>query len=118
MIGSLVATLPVSAGPAFVFLSLDQGPPFIAAAALAGFVATIGTILFATVYAIVAQRQRMIISLLCAHATWLTFAFGSRFFDWTLGRATLLAIVVFSAAIVLTRPAASRADAAAEAPLV
>lgn len=103
MTGSLVATLPVSAGPAFVFLSLDHEPTFIAAAALASFVATVGTILFATVYAIVAQRHGMIASLLAAQAAWIGFAFASRSFDWTLPRAMLPAIVVFSAAIVLTR---------------
>jgi hypothetical protein len=104
MIGSLVATLPVSAGPAYVFLSVDHDATFIAATALASFVATIGTILFSTLYALVAQRNGMLVSLLSAQATWLSFGFAVRLFDWTLGRATLLGVIVFSAAIVLTRP--------------
>jgi hypothetical protein len=104
MIGSLVATLPVSAGPAYVFLSVDHDATFIAGTALASFVATIGTILFSTVYALVAQRNGMLVSLLAAQATWLSFVLAARLFDWTLGRATLLAAIVFSAAIVLTRP--------------
>jgi uncharacterized membrane protein (GlpM family) len=104
MIGSLVATLPVSAGPAYVFLSLDHDAAFIAATALASFVATSGTLLFALVYALVAQRHGMVVSLSCAHATWLGFALASRSFDWTLPRAAIVAVIVFTACIVLSRP--------------
>ncbi len=104
MIGSLVATLPVSAGPAFVFLSLDHDATFVAASALGGLLSTTGTILFVMVYAVLAQRHGMIASLLCAQATWFGFAFASRAVDWTLPRAILLAIVVFSICTALSRP--------------
>ena len=103
MIGSLVATLPVSAGPAYVFLSLDHDAAFIGAGALASVVASTATILFATVYARVAQRNGLLVSLICALATWLAYAFVSRFVDWTLPRALLAALGVFAAAIALTR---------------
>jgi hypothetical protein len=37
VIGGLIATLPVSAGPSYVFLALDHDPAFIAESALASF---------------------------------------------------------------------------------
>ena len=35
LVGALVATLPISAGPAYLFLALDHGPAFLAESALA-----------------------------------------------------------------------------------
>ncbi|MFO0294453.1 MAG: hypothetical protein ACK51F_14050, partial [Rhodospirillales bacterium] len=44
--GGLIAALPVSAGPAYVFLALKSDDGFIAAAALAGLYANAATALF------------------------------------------------------------------------
>ena len=104
MIGSLIATLPVSAGPAYVFLSLDHDAAFIADSALGSFVSIIGTALFALAYAAAAQRHGMLLSLFAAEAAWLAFAVGTRLVDWTLLRAALLAVVVFAVCSVLSRP--------------
>lgn len=104
IVGSLIATLPVSAGPAYVFLSLDHDAAFIAQSALASFVTTIGTTLFALVYAAVAQRQGMIVSLLAAEATWLSFALLTQRTDWNIQTAAPLAAAVFAACIMLSRP--------------
>jgi hypothetical protein len=104
LLGSLIATLPVSTGPTYVFLALDQDAAFIASSALATFVITIGTVLFALTYAAMAQRHGQALSLLPALALWLAFAFGSRLIAWTLFAAAPLAAAVFAASIVLSRP--------------
>jgi hypothetical protein len=104
LIGSLIATLPVSTGPAYVFLALDHDAAFIAQSALATFVATIGAPLFALAYAAVAQRHGQLASLLAAEAVWLAFALGSGLVSWTILGAGLLAAVVFATCIVLSRP--------------
>ena len=104
LIGSLIATLPVSAGPAYLFLSLDHDDVLIAQSALASFVTTIGTALFACAYAAAAQRHGMIASLLAAQATWLGFALCARLVDWNIVGAGALAAAVFAVCFVLTRP--------------
>jgi hypothetical protein len=104
LIGSLVATLPVSTGPAYVFLSLDHDAGFIAQSALATFVTTIGAALFALAYAVAAQRRGMIASLLAAEAAWLVFALCARLIEWNILGAGLFAAAMFAASIVLSRP--------------
>jgi hypothetical protein len=104
LIGSLIATLPVSTGPAYAFLALDHGPAFIAQSALATLVATIGTVLFALAYAATAQSHGQIASLIAAQAAWLAFALLSGLVGWTIVSAGLLAVAVFATSIVLSRP--------------
>jgi hypothetical protein len=50
LLGALVATLPISAGPAYVFVSLDHGLAFVAASALASLVMNAATTLLALTY--------------------------------------------------------------------
>jgi hypothetical protein len=103
LIGSLIATLPVSTGPAYVFLALDHDAAFVAQSALATFVATIGAPLFALAYALT-QRYGQVASLLAAQTAWLGFAVFSGLVGWTIVRAGLLATGVFAACIALSRP--------------
>ncbi len=56
-IGALIATLPVSAGPAYVFLALDHDPQFISQAALASLALNGSTAIYAVAYVLLAQRQ-------------------------------------------------------------
>ncbi len=50
-LGAMIATLPISAGPAYVVLALEHGPGFIAQSSLASLSVNAGTILFLTLYA-------------------------------------------------------------------
>src|ERR1700752_1794825 len=63
LVGAMVTTLPISAGPAYVFLALDHAPAFIAASALTSLSVNAATTLFALIYAMVAQRWSLAISL-------------------------------------------------------
>ena len=64
--GALVATLPVTIWPAYVFLSLDHDGGYIAQAALSGLVINAATGLFLLVYAALAQRRGTFVSLMLA----------------------------------------------------
>jgi hypothetical protein len=57
LIGAMIATLPVSAGPAYAFLAMEHGPAFIAASALASMTALAATNVFVTLYAWRARRS-------------------------------------------------------------
>src|SRR5215469_13250369 len=61
-VGALVATLPVSAGPVYVFLALDHDTRFISASALTSLAQNAATAVFVTVYVLAAQRRSLWIS--------------------------------------------------------
>lgn len=54
VIGALAASLPVSAGPTYVFLSLTHDASFVSASALGSFAANAATIVFLATYALIA----------------------------------------------------------------
>lgn len=102
-IGSLFATLPVSTGPAYVFLSLDHDSTFIANTVLQGVVTNAGTPLFVAVYAAMAQRNGAIPSFVAALVSWVGFGLAMQYFAWTALSATLLSILMFAGCILATR---------------
>ena len=71
VVGALVATLPVSAGPVYVFLALDHDRSFISSSALASLALNGATAIYITVYVLIAQRRSMRFSVSLAFATWL-----------------------------------------------
>ena len=60
VIGALVATLPISAGPSYVFLALDHDAAFIAEGALASLPINAATIFLGLTYAMLAQRSALV----------------------------------------------------------
>src|SRR5438270_9806528 len=61
-IGALVATLPVSAGPSYVFLALDHDAAFIAQGALSSLPVNAATIFMCQTYVVLAQRRSLAVS--------------------------------------------------------
>ena len=104
VIGGLVASLPISSGPAYVFLSLDHDAAFIAESALASLAVNAGTMVFALSYIVLAQRRGTAISLVGSLALWLATTATVQRLDWTLAGATATNIVGF----VVGLPLASR----------
>jgi len=103
LIGALIATLPISAGPAYVFLSLDHGPAFIAESAQASLLACAATAPFVALYAHLAQRRGLLLCLACGLAGWLGFTAVANSFTWTLPAAIGLNIIAYGASLWLTR---------------
>jgi hypothetical protein len=66
--GALIATLPVTIWPAYVFLSLDHDAAYLAEAVLSRLVINAVTGLFLLVYAALAQKRGLIVSLAVAAA--------------------------------------------------
>src|SRR6185437_1361188 len=60
-IGALIATLPISAGPAYVFLALDHDSAFIAQGALTSLPINAATIYLGLTYTLLAQRHGLLI---------------------------------------------------------
>jgi len=89
LIGGLVATLPISAGPVYIFLALDHDAHFIAQSALGSLVVNPINAVYAVAYALLAQRRSFVISIAAAFLGWLALVWASGLIAWTLLRAIL-----------------------------
>src|ERR1700712_869705 len=83
VIGALVATLPISAGPSYVFLALDHDAAFIAEGALASLPVNAATIFLGLTYVVLAQRYNMLISLSAAVTVWIVLVTLTRIVHWS-----------------------------------
>ena len=104
VIGALIATLPISTGPAYIFLSLDHPPEFIAQSALTSLVGNVVTGFYALVFVLLAQRGRPRIAVPIAFAAWLSAAFVLTRIEWTPLSAALVNAVAFPVFYLLTTP--------------
>jgi hypothetical protein len=104
VIGALVATLPISAGPSYVFLSLDHSASFIAESALASLPINAATIILGLVYVVLAQRHSALVSCAAAITVWIVLACLIRTIDWSLTGGLAVNAIVFGICIpVLAR---------------
>ncbi len=101
VVGGMVATLPLSAGPAYVFLSLVHGPAFITDSALASLVGNAANSVFALTYTLLAQRRGLTLSVVPALVAWTAVAALSRALPWTTWSAVALNVVVLPTALGL-----------------
>src|SRR5215469_3192110 len=103
-VGALVATLPVSAGPVYVFLALDHDAAFISASAVASLALNTATAIFITVYVLTAQRHSLWISISLAITVWLAVTLALVPVHWTAPSALLLNLVVFALCAWIVEP--------------
>src|SRR6476660_7818126 len=96
VIGALVATLPISAGPSYVFHALDHDAAFIAEGALASLPINAATIFLALTYVVLAQRHGALLSCLTAVAVWIVLASIIRSLQWTLLSGLIVNAIAFA----------------------
>jgi hypothetical protein len=104
VVGAMVATLPVSAGPAYAFLAVEHGAGFIAASTPASVASLTATAIFATVYGALARRRGRLVSTAGALAVWIVAATVLRAVAPGLGAASLAAAVVFPTCFGIVAP--------------
>lgn len=75
LIGAMIVSLPVSAGPAYVFLALEHGSAFVAKSALTSLAVNASISPFLIVGAALITRVGAFLSLSAALCVWLTGAF-------------------------------------------
>lgn len=102
--GALIISLPVTAGPVYVFMALEHDAAFIAGAALNGFAANAATGLFLLVYAKRAGSHGLTATLGPAALAWFAAAVPISAVAWTPLTAFLLNAATFGASFLLTRP--------------
>jgi len=104
LVGGLVATLPIGAGPVYVFLALDHDAHFIAQSATASLAINAVNVTFALIYAMLAQRRPLGISISAAFVVWLGFALLVNSFAWSFVAAALVNVVFLSVSLWLAAP--------------
>ena len=102
LVGGLVATLPISAGPVYIFLALDHDAHFIAQSALGSLVSNALNVVFALVYVLLAQKRSLAVSLSGAFAVWIALSWAIGFVHWSLAAAIVLNIVALGVSLWLS----------------
>src|SRR5258705_3649014 len=102
IIGALVATLPIAAGPAYVFLALDHDSQFISQSALGSIAAHAATGVFSVVYVLLAQRFGMIFSVAGAVGVWFAAALPLRVAEWNFLAVAAVWLATHPVAMALT----------------
>lgn len=103
VIGALVATLPISAGPSYVFLALDHDAAFIAQGALVSLPINAATMFLSLTYVRLAQRCSMVVSLAAAVAVWFGLAAIVRSIEWSLVGGLMANALAFAICLPLMR---------------
>ena len=104
LVGGLVATLPIGAGPVYVFLAMDHDAHFIAQSAVASLAINAANVVFALVYALLAQRRSLGVSLPGAFLVWLVLALLVHEIHWSFTAAALLNVAVLAVCLRLAQP--------------
>ncbi len=99
--GALVVSLPISAGPAYIFLAMQHDADFIAASALNSVAVNAATGLFLLAYIFQPARFRLWQSLGLALALWLAASLLFRAFAFGPVGATVLNLLVYGAGFYL-----------------
>jgi len=111
LIGALVAALPVTVWPAYVFLALDHDAAYVEAAARSGLAVNAVTGVFLFLYAALARRRGLLASVGAAVGAWVALALIVHAVEWTLATASLMNLIVYPVGLWL-----SRAMSAAQVP--
>jgi hypothetical protein len=104
LVGGLVATLPLGAGPVYVFLALDHGAAFIGHSAINSLAINSVNVIYALIYARLAQTRSVGVSIGVGLVVWVALALVVHAIPWTLWTGVLLNVVVQTVCIVLARP--------------
>jgi hypothetical protein len=98
-IGGLLVSLPVTIWPAYLFLTLDHDPAFVAASAVAGLVMNAATAVLMLVYVLMAQRFRMGPSIAAAVTVWVLIGIALKNVEWSFLGTVLLNVVAYSSCL-------------------
>lgn len=102
-LGAMVATLPISAGPAYIFLAMEHGSDFLEKSSTVSLAMNAATAVFIVVYAFLAQRRGVAVSLASALIVWFSVAWMLSKTHWGFQEAIALNVVSFSACILAAR---------------
>ena len=101
-IGALIAALPTSAGPSYVILALEHDADFVGASALGSLASNAAVAVFVLIYAALAQRHGVVLSVGAALLVWGAVNTTFQLVDWTVRSVLVLNAAVLCATIPLS----------------
>jgi uncharacterized membrane protein (GlpM family) len=102
--GGVIATLPVSTGPAYVILAVEHDDRFIAATALSSLASNAAMITFLVLLVRLAPYRSLAVTLGVASAVWIALAAALQAVaDWTVWTAVPLVLAFYALAFPLAR---------------
>ncbi|MTW17613.1 hypothetical protein GJ689_15515 [Rhodoplanes serenus] len=104
LLGAMIATLPVSAGPAYVFLALDHDAAFIAASGLSSLKANAPSGLFGLVFVYLAQSRGVVVSVGTAFLVWAAATVAIQAAPWGVGTTSAVVFAVMIGCAILAAP--------------
>ncbi|CAN7233858.1 hypothetical protein LJR090_001032 [Bosea sp. LjRoot90] len=104
LLAAMIATLPISAGPVYVFLALDHDAAFISAGALGSMNSNLANASLSLVYVLLAQRFGTLVSLGAGLATWFAAVAVLRELSLPFPAIFVLTIIAFPALHRIFRP--------------
>lgn len=102
-LGAMVASLPLYTGPVYLLLALEHGPAYIAAATVTSVAICGANPVLVLVYALLARRHNVAISLAGGLAGWIGCAFLVRSQTWSLAEALLFVTPIYAVAVWLAQ---------------
>jgi hypothetical protein len=103
LIGAMVATLPVAAGPAYILLAVDHDASFIADSTVMSLAVHAPTGLLCVAYVLAAQRLPFVCSIAIAVTIWIVGVWAVRGVSWSLCGALALDAVTYGLGVPLVR---------------
>ena len=101
LLGAMIATLPISAGPAYVFLAMEHDAEFVSGSALASLAINAATAVFLTSYSLLARSRGLALSLGLGLLGWAAAATAIARVEWSLAGAVALNLGVFTLCLPL-----------------
>src|SRR5271167_3038532 len=95
LVGAMVVTLPIGAGPAYILLALDHGAAFIADSTVASLAIHAASGIFGMAYVLTAQRHSFAVTIAVTIATWIVCALAIRAVTWSVSGAILLNVIAY-----------------------
>jgi hypothetical protein len=97
-LGAMIATLPVSTGPIYVFLAIDYDSAFVAESAISSVASVAGAVAFIAGHALAARRLATAGSLAIATLGWFSVALLLQLHKWSFAEACVLVAASFALA--------------------
>ena len=103
LVGAMVVTLPIAAGPAYILLALDHGAAFIADSTVASLAVHTASGIFGMAYVFAAQRRSFAVTIAAAVGTWIACALAIRAITWSVPGAILVNVAAYGVCVPLAQ---------------
>lgn len=101
-IGAMIAAIPISAGPAYLFIAMENDAAFVAKSALTSLGVNPMTVVLLIVIAGLIERLGILVALIAGVSVWLAGAFAIAWAELSAVQAVALHVIVFSVCIYLS----------------